>query len=228
VVPADPSADPVDWLPDSLPPPSPDSTDVFGSPGRNIRPVHLWLVGSGSALAGVLITVIIMLIVQRSGDPTLEGHHELVALTKEQPELVILDDDMKTKPHATPRVKRKGKANKPPEPPPARKKAPPPASKAPLTIAQISAGIKANLPKLGPCMQAAKKRKELKPGKHALVLDFLILPNGSVREAALTGPDYLLGTRTAKCLANKVRTWRFPPSAKGSPVRKLQLPLSVK
>jgi hypothetical protein len=97
-----------------------------------------------------------------------------------------------------------------------------------LSTGQISAGIKSNLAGLVPCFKSARKRGEMTPGKHALVIDFRIQPNGSVRDASLTGPAHLASKKVAKCIATKIRTWRFPASVGGSPVRNLQLPITLK
>jgi hypothetical protein len=100
-------------------------------------------------------------------------------------------------------------------------------SAAPLTRADIATGIKANLHRLGPCFRAARKRKELTPGRHPLVVAFRIQPSGAVQDGVLTGPSYLVGKRIAKCVANKLCTWKFPASSNGAPVRGLSLPINV-
>jgi predicted Zn finger-like uncharacterized protein len=88
-------------------------------------------------------------------------------------------------------------------------------------------GVRTNAKLLGPCLQAAKAKAELAPGKHVLVLDFLIKPNGSVTDGQLKGPAYVMSTSMPGCFAQKMKSWTFPPSKGGAPVKNFPLPFTM-
>lgn len=229
---------PVTWLPPDLQPEmNPDRPPValpepdFGGQREYVRikRLHLVLMALASAMIGGLMVLIAMLLVQPRQSPSSadgvlsEQANDDVSLDL-LPLFSVEEDD------ADPEVDdasvgsgdkkgRKGKGKG--------KKQRGKATGKRLSKTAISAGIKANISKLGPCFRAARKRKELTPGRHPLVVEFRIMPNGSVQNAALTGPDYLVKKRIAKCVATKLRSWRFPASARASPIRGLQLPINV-
>jgi len=88
-----------------------------------------------------------------------------------------------------------------------------------LSVSDIVAGVKRNAASVMPCIKRARAAGELPPGRHKLILAWQIQPDGSVRGGKLTGPASVMGTSLPACLANAMRTWRFPPSTKGAPVR---------
>ncbi|MBI5508892.1 MAG: zinc-ribbon domain-containing protein [Deltaproteobacteria bacterium] len=97
-----------------------------------------------------------------------------------------------------------------------------------LTKDDVMGGVKKNAASLGPCLSAAKAKSELAPGQHTLVLDFMIQPNGSVKDGALKGPAYVMGTSLPGCFAQKMRGWQFAASKAGAPVKNFPLPFSMK
>ncbi len=224
----------VAWLPSVLPPVGPTDAEFGGRRGYiQIKPTHLALGAAGSAMIGGLIVLATVLLVQRlawSPSPAEESVDSPVEYSQEDVSIDFVpllsagedgadssEDDQPSKRTSGGRKrKRKDKHERGP------------ASAVVLSKTDISDGIKANLSKLGSCFKAARKRKELTPGRHPIVVDFRVLPNGSVQNAVVTGPDYLVKKRLAKCLATKLRSWRFPASAKGFPVRDLQLPITVR
>ena len=248
------SVDSVTWLPESMPAPPANIPIFAGSRSAfAIRPAHLWLVGIGSALFGALVTLLIVLMLRpEDGEPPIAVAEESLgadAVESAMDDLVPVfsrgEEEVEGEVEAdveeaigvskggskrkAGKSKQKGHVGTPSDPSlQSSSAASGSVSNTPLTTAEISAGIKKNLGKLGPCFVAARKRKEVEPGKHTLVLDFLIMPNGSVRDAALTGPEDLTRKRIAKCVSGNLRQWRFPASAGGSPVRKLNLPITVK
>lgn len=175
-----------------------------------IRPVHLWLGSLVSAMLGAVVVLLVVVFVSRREveKPPLPEQPALAPVAQE-PELAGLpasQDDADTSGkdgarRAGTKWKAKGKAGS-----------------GELEMAEVAEGIKTNLPKIGPCIEAARKGGEIPAGKHTMIFDFDILPGGAVKHGVLTGPDYLLKTSLPKCLASKLRTWRFPDSAHGASV----------
>ena len=88
---------------------------------------------------------------------------------------------------------------------------------------EVVSGVKSNAKAIIPCLQAAKAKGELAAGKHTLVLDFVIKPNGSVSDGQLKGPNYVMGTSMPGCFAQKMKAWTFPASKNGIPVKNYPL-----
>jgi hypothetical protein len=190
------------------------------------------MVAIGSAVAGGLVVLLVSLLVRPAlapiapADPVLaqtggEVALDLVPVFEVDEEAPDPREARDPQPDTRRRNKRDGGQKR------RRRDRREPASATPLTRAVISTGIKANLGKLGPCFRQARRRKELTPGRHPIVVAFRIQPNGSVDQGALTGPSYLAGKRVAKCVATRLRAWKFQPSSKGAPVRDLRLPINV-
>ena len=87
-----------------------------------------------------------------------------------------------------------------------------------LTTEDIVAGVKKNADKAGPCIKAARSKNELVPGRHKLILSWIINANGSVTTAKMTGPSSLMGTSIPKCMRKIMRRWKFKPSSDKSQV----------
>lgn len=98
-----------------------------------------------------------------------------------------------------------------------------------LSISDIVEGVKRNATKVMPCLRAARDQGELDSGEHKLRLAWDIRPDGTVGSPRLTGPSYVLGTSLPGCFSRGMRSWRFPPSQKGAPVKNFPFgPLRVK
>jgi len=97
-----------------------------------------------------------------------------------------------------------------------------------LSKDDVMNGVRSNAGKLGPCLQAARSKNELTPGKHTLVLDFVITPSGSVTGGALKGPAYVMGSSMPACFAAAMKSWSFPASKSGAPVKNFPLPFTAK
>jgi len=101
---------------------------------------------------------------------------------------------------------------------------PRPASAPPLDKKAVVAALKSQAKSVVPCLSAAKSKGELRPGRYQLVLDWNIKPDGSVKAAKVTGPASVLSTSIPACFATKMRSWKFPASAKGMPIRNFPFP----
>lgn len=95
-----------------------------------------------------------------------------------------------------------------------------------LTKEEIVASVKQNTQSLGICIVAAKNQNKVPPGPAVLLIDFNILPDGSVNSAQLKGPDWALKTVLPQCFNAKILTWHFPTSTVGAPVTNMPLPVS--
>jgi hypothetical protein len=92
----------------------------------------------------------------------------------------------------------------------------------------VIAGVKQGSGTLGPCLRTAQAKREIVPGKHTLILQWKIEPNGTVTDPRLVGPANLMGTSLPACFSNAMRKWQFPATPKGAPVRNYPLgPISV-
>ena len=93
------------------------------------------------------------------------------------------------------------------------------AAKASLSKADIMSGVKNGMGAVKDCIQGARGKGELTPGKHTLVLKWTIKANGKVVDPSVIGPNYVLGTSLPACFARGMRTWTFPASQSDSPVK---------
>ena len=101
--------------------------------------------------------------------------------------------------------------------------------KAKLGIKDIVDGVRKNAKLVTPCLKTARRAGELIPGKYKLILNWTILPNGSVTGSQLKGPSKILGTSLATCIPHAMRQWKFPSSDKGAPVKNFPFgPFTVK
>ena len=90
------------------------------------------------------------------------------------------------------------------------------------------AGVRENAKSLGPCLQAARSRQEVLPGKLRLVLSWTVLPSGAVSRPKLQGPRTVQNTSLPACFESKMEAWRFPPSDAPSKVRNFPLPVNLR
>jgi hypothetical protein len=98
----------------------------------------------------------------------------------------------------------------------------------PLNVRDIKLGVKKNMSKVKTCIKSARQSGVLAPGKHTLILDWIIAPSGKVTEGRVRGPSRLLGTSFDTCFSRAMRRWEFRPSPKGAPVKNFPLPFSLK
>jgi len=225
---------PRDWIPAAGPqglPPSDPWHNLARRASMRIKPVHFWMGSVGSALIGAAVVLIAVLIASRQLGPQAGAPAPAAVAAPTAPALVPpTHDDVDTpekanatkgptRPHNKARLAAPERA---PEPTPTAKTA-----KA-LSTADVVAAMKDNIPKLAPCLESARKRNEITAGKHMLVLDFTITAAGVTKGAELKGPAEVLKTSLPACFAAKMRTWKFPPSQGGAPVKNFPLPINLK
>jgi hypothetical protein len=95
-----------------------------------------------------------------------------------------------------------------------------------LTKDDIIAAVKQNAPSLGICIVSARKQDKVPPGPTTLLVDFAVLPDGTVGSAELKAPEWVTKTSLPQCFNAKMLTWRFPPSGSGAPVKNMPLPVT--
>ena len=209
-----------------------------------LRPIHFWMGTIGSAFLGAAIVIVAVVLIGRHkgffDDPPSPAANgpltgapgggrsvsDLVAPSSD----LSKDDDDTTQPGASKggglRSKSKGRPAQTEKSLEAHNgKA---AAVKELTTNDVLAGVKENVPKLGPCLEAARKKNEMAAGKHTLVMSFTVTPNGTVKGGKLEGPDYLLKTSLSGCVATKMHGWRFPASAAGATIKSFLLPINLK
>lgn len=211
-----------------------------------IKPVHLLL---GVVLVAVLVIVAVVLgaLVMRDR-PQLVASHEAAppqAQAKAAPvaapeasaaapaEAKPAEAPAETKPAQTQaEPKPQAEAPKPAAPKPAAHTPPPPRpapkpeprreaspGKEKLALEDILAGVKKGQGAVRPCLERAQRGRELLPGSYRIILDWMIRPDGSVTGAKVKGPASVLSSSLPACFELQMRKWKFPPSAKGAPVR---------
>ncbi|MFC1609366.1 GYF domain-containing protein [Myxococcota bacterium] len=112
-------------------------------------------------------------------------------------------------------------------PRPAKASGPP--AKESLSKSDIMAGVKKGMAGVMGCIKTARAKGELAPGKHTLVLEWSIRPDGRVTSPRLKGPSYVLGTSLPACFGRGMRSWKFPASRKGGPVKNFPFgPFNIK
>ncbi len=87
-----------------------------------------------------------------------------------------------------------------------------------LSKADIVGGMKKNARHVMPCLQAAKSKGEIAPGKYTLTLNWKIKSNGGVSGGKMIGPSSLMNTSMPRCFARAMKRWKFPSSRNGAPV----------
>ena len=103
------------------------------------------------------------------------------------------------------------------------------AAKKTLSKDDIMDGVKNGMTTVKNCIQGARQRGELTPGKHTLVLNWTIRANGTVANPSVKGPSYVLGTSLPECIARGMRQWTFPASQSDSPVKNFPFgPFNIK
>lgn len=214
-------------------PPSDPWGQVQRRVSMRIKPIHFWLGSVGSALVSAVVVLTAVVVVSRHSGwfgppappPPQVGDAGLVAppLVQPPPE----EPELQERPsfvggQARPKARGKALPGKGPEPPAGK-----PGGRE-LTQSDVLGSIKQNVPKLGPCLEAARRTNDLTAGKHSLIFSFTVLPNGTVKDGKLDGPAYLFKTATPACFAAKMSTWKFPPSGAGATVRNFVLPVNLK
>ncbi len=97
-----------------------------------------------------------------------------------------------------------------------------------LNADAIVATVRQHTGSLAPCVQRAQAARELVPGKHTLVMSWVVLPSGAVRNPRLVGPRSVLGTSLPACFAARVAGWHFPSAARSTTVENFPIPVTVR
>jgi hypothetical protein len=208
-----------------------------------IKPIHFWMGSVVSAIVGAGVVLAAILIVNRQvgwfgGQPVAPpaAPPPAASLGMAVVDLATPANDTSEAPdksevaesaggtHGGPRLKSKGKSGSTKGQDSAAKGG---AGKE-LTQKEVLTGVKENVPKLAPCLEAARKANEMAAGKQTLIFSFTILPNGSVKGGKLDGPASLMNTSVSACFATKLKVWKFPPSAAGAAIKNFPLPVNLK
>lgn len=91
----------------------------------------------------------------------------------------------------------------------------------------IIAGVQKHADKLTPCINAARSKGEILPGKYRFVFGWRIQPTGGVSGGELTGPPEVMGSSLPACFSRVMSSWKFPPSKNGAPIRNFPLTINV-
>ena len=215
--PPSPTTMATDWLPPALLPPRDESAGfhrVGGQrPSMMIRPVYFWLCNLLSATLGALVVLTVIVLSRPRGHESPSIHESAPALV--DPGSATPDVQQSAGPSGRAGGRREGGTKSKMKGKLARD----------LQEQDVASAIKANLPTIASCIEAARLGNEITAGKHTMIFDFVILPSGAVRDAQFKGPDTLLRTSLPRCLSAKLNTWRFPDSSHGAPVT--NVPITV-
>lgn len=97
-----------------------------------------------------------------------------------------------------------------------------------LAARDVVQGVEESARSLWPCIEQARAEGVLAPGEYRLLLSWNILPDGSVDEARMDGPAQIRTDPLSGCISAAMRSWRFPASERGAPVRNFPLPFSIR
>jgi len=88
-----------------------------------------------------------------------------------------------------------------------------------LSKKDIVDGVRANARTVMGCLKRARKKGEIVPGTHKVILDWTIKADGKVILPEFKGPVNLMSTSLPACFEASMLQWTFAESRKGAPIR---------
>lgn len=88
-----------------------------------------------------------------------------------------------------------------------------------LSKKDIVDGVRANAKTVMGCLKRARKKGEIVPGTHKVILDWTIKADGKVVLPEFKGPVNLMSTSLPACFEASMLQWTFAESRKGAPIR---------
>lgn len=88
-----------------------------------------------------------------------------------------------------------------------------------LSKKDIVDGVRTNARTVMGCLKRARKKGEIVPGTHKVILDWTIKADGKVIVPEFKGPVNLMSTSLPACFEASMLQWTFAKSRKGAPIR---------